>query len=91
VAVVGSAASAAAECAFSMALLSISKRFTFAAAGTGVAASFDPPRNLDQQTALSLPPGPATCTNGAGYTPAVCVSFTIPKPGLGKLRVCLEN
>jgi hypothetical protein len=33
----------------------------------------------------------ATCTNGAGYTPAVCVSFTIPKPGLGKLRVCLEN
>ena len=90
-AVVGSAASAAAERAFSMALLSISKRFAIAAAGTGVAASFDSPRNLDQQTALACLRDTATCANGAGYTPAVCVSFTIPKPGIGKLRVCLEN
>jgi hypothetical protein len=27
----------------------------------------------------------------ARYTPAVCVSFTVPTLAIGKLRVCLEN
>ncbi|WP_293045700.1 hypothetical protein [Mycobacterium sp.] len=28
---------------------------------------------------------------GSAYTPAVCVSFTVPTLEIGKLLVCLEN
>jgi hypothetical protein len=56
-----------------------------------VAASFDPSLDPGQQTDLSRIRIAVTCANRAGYTLAVCVSFTIPKPGIGKLLVCLEN
>ena len=98
---VGGGVSAAAERAFSMALLSISNRSTAADAGMGFAGrrvAFRPSPACDVRPQLtsrlcgrdSAPRRLQSVAQGRIYA-CVCVSFTIPTPEIGKLRVCLEN